>query len=118
MLLYTFLIYLKAYISRMAASALVQGASRGIGLQFCRTLLSRSPDVNVLATCRSPSSAQDLQELNNQMQGRLHVLQVDVSNESQIQVKQSYNPDLKREKKCKVTSFFYHFFVCSKELSQ
>ena len=99
MLLYTFLIYLKAYISRMAASALVQGASRGIGLQFCRTLLSRSPDGNVLATCRSPSSAQELQELNNQMQGRLHVLQVDVSNESQIQVKQSYNPDLKRKKK-------------------
>ena len=70
----------------MAAGALIQGSSRGIGLQFCRLLLARSPSVKVIATCRCPDTANDLQHLSNTMQDRLHILQLDVTNESQIQV--------------------------------
>lgn len=66
--------------------ALIQGASRGVGLQFCRSLLSRQSSVNVIATCRSPESADELQTLENSSSGRLNVLRVDVENESDIKV--------------------------------
>ena len=38
---------------------LVQGASRGLGLSFVRILANRS--TNVIATCRNPSQAEELQ---------------------------------------------------------
>ena len=70
----------------MSVAALVQGCSRGIGLQFCRMLLSRSPDLKLVATCRSPDTANDLQELKNSVQDRLHILPLDITNETQIKV--------------------------------
>ncbi|KAL4232315.1 hypothetical protein ACF0H5_009886 [Mactra antiquata] len=68
--------------------ALIQGASRGVGLQFCRTLLARESLVHVIATCRSPDTASDLLALkNNQnVSDRLNILQVNVENESHIKV--------------------------------
>ena len=38
---------------------LVQGASRGLGLSLVRILANRSS--NVIATCRNPSQAEELQ---------------------------------------------------------
>lgn len=67
-----------------SAVCLVQGASRGIGLGFCRTLLARSPGISVIATCRSPSSAPALQALQEQHPQQLTVLQVDITNTEQI----------------------------------
>ena len=49
----------------MASSpvALVQGANRGLGLAFVRILASRSS--KVVATCRRPDQAEDLQKIPN-----------------------------------------------------
>eukprot|EP00898_Chlorokybus_atmophyticus_P005452 jgi/Chlat1/5908/Chrsp4S06405 len=75
--------------------ALVQGASRGIGLEFVSTslasdllmdynLLSRDSSTTVIASCRSPSSSDALSSLLNQYAGRLHVVQVDVTDEGSV----------------------------------
>ncbi|XP_071090394.1 C-signal-like [Haliotis cracherodii] len=69
----------------MAAVSLVQGASRGIGLQFCRTLLARGPDSVVIATCRSPNSATDLQKLSQQYPSQLRIHQLDITSEADIE---------------------------------
>ena len=49
----------------MASSpvALVQGANRGLGLAFVRILASRNS--KVVATCRRPDQAEDLQKIPN-----------------------------------------------------
>ena len=44
------------------AVAFIQGASRGIGLEFARALSARG-NVNVIAGCRDPDSALGLQTL-------------------------------------------------------
>ncbi|KAL6478214.1 hypothetical protein MHYP_G00140490 [Metynnis hypsauchen] len=69
----------------MAAVALVQGASRGLGLQFCRHLVSRRAPVAVIATCRDPDGAPALSALAVENPGRVTVLQLDVTREAHIQ---------------------------------
>ncbi|XP_030841703.1 uncharacterized protein LOC105438526 [Strongylocentrotus purpuratus] len=64
--------------------ALVQGASRGIGLQFCRNLLNKRPATLVIATCRQPDGAAELQALQKEHPNSLQIMQLDVSNEEQI----------------------------------
>ncbi|CAH1259165.1 Hypp2183 [Branchiostoma lanceolatum] len=44
-------------------ACLVQGASRGIGLEFCMYLLRGVPNITVIATCRNPGGATDLRAL-------------------------------------------------------
>jgi len=68
--------------SGRVANVLIQGSSRGIGLQFCRSLLARQ--VNVIATCRQPNQAEELQQLKSQQPDRLHILRVDVTDETDI----------------------------------
>jgi len=46
------------------AVAFIQGASRGIGLEFARTLAARG-NVHVIAGCRDPDRAEDLHKINN-----------------------------------------------------
>ncbi|CAL4891083.1 unnamed protein product [Urochloa decumbens] len=66
--------------------AMVQGASRGIGLEFVRQLLRRSDQGRVVATCRAPASAAELQKLKEEhAPGRLTVLPLDVTDESTIE---------------------------------
>jgi len=67
-----------------SAVALVQGASRGLGLQFCRHILNTRPDVKVIATSRFPDKSQELQELYGLHQNRLEIIPLDVSNEDHI----------------------------------
>ena len=64
--------------------ACVHGASRGIGLEFVRQLLERTPTSRVFATCRRPEAARALAELSQGSDGRLRVLDMDVTDESTV----------------------------------
>ncbi|KAI8483024.1 hypothetical protein Bbelb_391800 [Branchiostoma belcheri] len=67
------------------SACLVQGASRGIGLQFCRYLLRGAPSSTVIATCRNPVGATELQALQAKFPSNLHILPLDVTDEGSIQ---------------------------------
>ncbi|KAL4856211.1 putative oxidoreductase [Chlorella vulgaris] len=80
-----------AHMSAAAAEAgasrvaLVQGSSRGLGLEFVRQLLQR-PDHSVVATCRSPSASQQLQDLQRQHGAdRLLLVPLDPNDELSIE---------------------------------
>ncbi|XP_043118665.1 C-factor [Puntigrus tetrazona] len=68
----------------MAAVALVQGASRGLGFEFCRYLLFNRPPAAVVATCRNPDAAHRLAALREQHPDRLTVLELDACREEDI----------------------------------
>lgn len=59
--------------------SLVTGANRGLGLEFVRQLLARGD--HVIAACRHPGKATDLNRLAGDHPGRLHVLPLDVGDE-------------------------------------
>lgn len=59
------------------------GFTTGLGLEFVRQLLQRPG--SVVATCRNPSAATELQDLKGFYQDRLHVVQLDTGNESSIE---------------------------------
>lgn len=61
----------------MPRTALVTGANRGIGLEFTRQLLARGE--RVIACCRQPGKASDLNALAGRHPGRLSVLPLDVA---------------------------------------
>ena len=65
--------------------ALVQGASRGIGLALVRSLLSMPAISHVTASCRRLESAQGLRGLEVQWPGRLRLTTLDVTNEKSIE---------------------------------
>ncbi|GJP52896.1 hypothetical protein CLOM_g12059 [Closterium sp. NIES-68] len=65
--------------------SLVQGASRGIGLELARQLLQRSADSHVIATCRDPAAAAPLRELQRSSGDRLTVFPLDVTDEASIE---------------------------------
>ncbi|WP_119716944.1 SDR family oxidoreductase [Cognatilysobacter tabacisoli] len=62
---------------RPHARCVVTGANRGLGLAFTRALLARGG--HVLATCRHPGRAGELNRLAGEHPGRLHVLPLDVA---------------------------------------
>ena len=57
--------------------ALVTGANRGLGLALVRALLARGD--RVVATCRQPGKATELNRLAGEHPGRLHLLPLDVA---------------------------------------
>ena len=64
---------------------LIQGASRGIGLQFCKTLLQRHPQCSVIATCRNTSDVNSsLFNFQTRNQSRIDICKLDVTNEDDI----------------------------------
>ena len=63
--------------ARRTRRCLVTGASRGLGLEFVRQLLARGD--RVIATCRHPGRAQELNRLVGEHPGRVHVLPLDVA---------------------------------------
>jgi NAD(P)-dependent dehydrogenase (short-subunit alcohol dehydrogenase family) len=65
-------------------NVLIQGASRGIGLEFMRQCLAESRVGHVVATCRSPARAADLATLAANAGSRLSVLPLDVTDEASI----------------------------------
>ncbi|KAI0326502.1 NAD-P-binding protein [Cubamyces sp. BRFM 1775] len=62
---------------------LITGSSRGIGLETAKQLLA-SPANVVLATCRNPSQATALVELTESAPGRLHVIELDVTDDASV----------------------------------
>lgn len=64
--------------------ALIQGASRGLGLEFCRYILKSKIPSAVIATCRNPDRAVDLRALAEQHPGRMTILKLDVNREEDI----------------------------------
>uniref|UniRef100_A0A1A8QAB7 C-factor n=3 Tax=Nothobranchius TaxID=28779 RepID=A0A1A8QAB7_9TELE len=78
-----------------APVALIQGASRGLGLEFCKHILKNKSLAVVIATCRNPDGSSELRGLSGQHPGRLMVLKLDVNHEQEIleaaeQVKQNF----------------------------
>ncbi|XP_058197018.1 uncharacterized protein LOC131312998 isoform X3 [Rhododendron vialii] len=65
--------------------SMVQGASRGIGLEFVKQLLEKDDEGHVVATCRNPNRATGLLELKNKFAERLNILQLDLTIESTIE---------------------------------
>ncbi|UPR03066.1 short-chain dehydrogenase/reductase [Chloropicon primus] len=66
--------------------ALVQGASRGLGLEFVSQLLGRQGDSRVIATCRSPETAQSLLELQDKYgRDRLYTAPIDLTKPATIE---------------------------------
>lgn len=65
--------------------AMVQGASRGIGLAFCRLLLDYPGVRRVVATSRAASTCDELLELAQSSGGRLVTVDLDVTDESSIE---------------------------------
>lgn len=63
--------------------ALVQGASRGIGLEFVRQLLAEPSIGRVVATCRAPERATQLAALAA-LETRLQLVPLDASDEASI----------------------------------
>ncbi len=61
----------------MSKHCLVTGANRGLGLEFVRQLLARGD--RVVATCRHPGKASELNALAGEYPGRLHVLPLDIA---------------------------------------
>lgn len=67
-----------------APIALIQGASRGLGLEFCKHILRNKNPAVVLAACRSPDGAAELRRLAEQHPGRVTVLRLDVDQEEEV----------------------------------
>ncbi|KAI7749658.1 hypothetical protein M8C21_001764 [Ambrosia artemisiifolia] len=65
--------------------SMIQGASRGIGLEFVKQLLERSSREHVVATCRNPDEAKGLTDLKNKFAERLHIQRLDLTVESTIE---------------------------------
>ncbi|KAJ0082870.1 hypothetical protein Patl1_11560 [Pistacia atlantica] len=65
--------------------SMVQGASRGIGLEFVKQLLEKNDKGHVIATCRNPNAATGLLDLKNKFAERLDILQLDLTVESTIE---------------------------------
>ena len=65
--------------------ALVQGASRGLGLAFVKRLVEQGEYSTVIATCRSPNFASELQELVGSHASRLLLLKLDVTDTASAQ---------------------------------
>ncbi len=69
-------------MTNTASTVLITGANRGIGLEFARQYLLEG--WRVIAACRTPERAQQLQQLAGGSAGRLNTLALDVSAASSV----------------------------------
>ena len=68
-------------------NALIVGASQGIGLGFVKALLQQTNIGTVFATYRNRETSSELFTLEQQYGDRLECLQVDITQESQIEAR-------------------------------
>ncbi|QCD77420.1 glucose/ribitol dehydrogenase [Vigna unguiculata] len=71
--------------SSLGGVSMVQGASRGIGLEFVKQLLENDDKERVIATCRNPSASTGLIHLKDKFEDRLRILPLDLTVESSIE---------------------------------
>ncbi|NNF17324.1 MAG: SDR family oxidoreductase [Gammaproteobacteria bacterium] len=67
----------------MERVVLIQGASRGIGLQFVRELAQRPDTAKIFATCRRPGDAAELSALAEHY-SNIDILTLDVAQETSV----------------------------------
>ncbi|KAJ6293451.1 hypothetical protein OIU78_025431 [Salix suchowensis] len=65
--------------------SMVQGASRGIGLEFVKQVLEKNDKGHVVATCRNPDRATGLVDLKDKFAERLNIVPLDLTIESTIE---------------------------------
>nr|CRX79076.1 hypothetical protein ls5930a1_00119 [Leucosporidium scottii] len=63
---------------------LITGASRGLGLEYTRQLLASSSEIKVVATARDPATATELHKIKESSNGRLYILEMDVTNDESV----------------------------------
>jgi NAD(P)-dependent dehydrogenase (short-subunit alcohol dehydrogenase family) len=68
----------------MTRVALVQGASRGLGLAFARALFDRADVDRVVATCRDPEASKNLARLRSERGDALVAVRLDARDERTI----------------------------------
>ncbi|KAK4002765.1 hypothetical protein OUZ56_004567 [Daphnia magna] len=66
------------------AVVIVQGASRGLGLQFCKVLASRADVAKVIATSRRAENEATLHSMQSQFPNKMVLINVDVTKENNI----------------------------------
>jgi len=64
------------------STVLITGANRGLGLEFARQYAAEG--WQVLATCRTPKAAKELQQLAADGRGRIRVLEMDVTDVASV----------------------------------
>jgi len=62
----------------------ISGSSRGMGLQYCKSLLDRTN--GKLVACARDVGSKALNDLCKEYPDRVHILELDVTNQSQIQL--------------------------------
>jgi NAD(P)-dependent dehydrogenase (short-subunit alcohol dehydrogenase family) len=68
----------------MTRVALIQGASRGLGLAFARAMLDRADVDRVVATCRDPEASEGLARLRSDRGDALAAVHLDVRDEQTV----------------------------------
>ena len=66
-------------------SVLIQGSSRGIGLNLVKAYMASSDFGTVFATCRNPAGAEELQAVAKESGGKVTVLRLDVADSDSIE---------------------------------
>lgn len=66
------------------AVALIQGASRGLGLQFTQVLAARANVAKIIATSRTAENSSSLLEICQKYPDKIHLVNLDVTDEKQI----------------------------------
>ncbi|KAK4049880.1 hypothetical protein OIO90_005269 [Microbotryomycetes sp. JL221] len=63
----------------------ITGSSRGLGFGYARGLLEADSSINVVALCRNPETATQLQELKKEFEGRVELVKHEASSEQSAQ---------------------------------
>jgi NAD(P)-dependent dehydrogenase (short-subunit alcohol dehydrogenase family) len=66
-------------------NAMIQGASRGIGLQMVRQLLESERAGQVIATSRHPDKSDGLRSLRQDHRDRLHLVPLDITQQDSVE---------------------------------
>jgi len=62
----------------------ITGANRGIGLELVRNYLQNTSEDVIYAGVRSPKKASELNKLQGEFEGRLHIVRLDVTNPASV----------------------------------
>ena len=90
----------------LSRNVVVTGASRGLGLEIVKQLTkTKGGPEKVIAACRKPDQAAELQTLKSEHGGTLFIVQLDVADH------QSFEPFVNNELKVSYFLIFMFFFI-------